>query len=285
MSKIKTYELFTESGGVKNDIDPKEFEKINVSILNTVDILTSFIEDLSDLKFTNYDKPINIYITSNGWHGSKSLVEVAKYVNDNIDKPIPTISWNLTNVITKNVDIDDLNSLIEGFMSRLEEFAPTCRIDNFKKGIELVETLNYTKQGLMKTKKNTCNIALNMIDTNKTRYKRLFTNERFNFFNKKYNNIKLTQICDDVDLNKIKSIRNDMLSSKYDFNSNSNKIAYEYYDGVVYITEGHHRFLAAASISEEMMNKLIDNGVRYDINRKPTFYIDVPNSLINKIKI
>lgn len=113
-----------------------------------------------------------------------------------------------------------------------------------------------------------------------------FVNEEFNFFPfaNKYKNIKLTQICDEVDLNKIRSIRNDMLSDKYDFGSNSNKIAYEYYDGTIYITEGHHRFLAAVSISEGMMNKLIENGVRYNINRKPFFYTDIPNSLINKIK-
>lgn len=114
----------------------------------------------------------------------------------------------------------------------------------------------------------------------------IFTNEKFNFnlFNSKYKNIKLTQICDAVDLNKIRSIRNDMLSDKYDFNSDSNKIAYEYYDGIIYITEGHHRFLAAVSISEDMMNELIENGIRYNINRKPSFYTDIPNSLINKIK-
>jgi hypothetical protein len=107
----------------------------------------------------------------------------------------------------------------------------------------------------------------------------------FKLFNKPtYNDIRITQNCNNMNLDKIKSIRNDMLSNKYDFKLDSNKISYELFEDIIYITEGHHRFIAAASISKKMVNNLLDNALIYKVSKKPYLSKTIPYDLIKKIK-
>ncbi len=84
--------------------------------------------------------------------------------------------------------------------------------------------------------------------------------------------IRMTQ--SNVEKEKVNRIKSDMISQKYDFTKDSNKIGYEFIDNTYYITEGHHRMQAALEIWKETGNyeyveSLINNGSRYDVTKKP----------------
>jgi hypothetical protein len=69
----------------------------------------------------------------------------------------------------------------------------------------------------------------------------------------------------DFDKGKIDKIYNDILYNRYDYFSNEGKIAGYYYDGKYYITEGHHRILAALKYWRKYndyrpVDNLIQNG-------------------------
>lgn len=85
-------------------------------------------------------------------------------------------------------------------------------------------------------------------------------------------NIRMTQNY--IDKSKVNSIKKSMFDNKYDFDDPSNKIAYEIYDDVYYITEGHHRMQAALEVWVETndyscVENLIYNAIGYKINKKP----------------
>ena len=105
----------------------------------------------------------------------------------------------------------------------------------------------------------------------------------FNFFMlkfiNKYNtgkyNIRMTQNF--IDRQKVNSIKKSMMSNEYNFDIDSNKIAYEMTNGIYYITEGHHRMQAALEIWKENGNyecvrNLIKNGLKWIIKKKPNSY-------------
>ena len=76
-----------------------------------IDILTSFIDDLVELKFeegvdyTHRRKPIQAFAKCSIDHRSQryDLISFAKYINENIDKPISTIDWTISGS-SKNLD-------------------------------------------------------------------------------------------------------------------------------------------------------------------------------------
>jgi len=95
-------------------------------------------------------------------------------------------------------------------------------------------------------------------------------------FINKYNtgkyNIRMTQNF--IDRQKVNSIKKSMMSNEYNFDIDSNKIAYEMTNGIYYITEGHHRMQAALEIWKENkdysnVDKLIGNAYRYTIKSEP----------------
>jgi filamentous hemagglutinin len=97
-----------------------------------------------------------------------------------------------------------------------------------------------------------------------------------NYFNNtgKYN-IRMTQFG--VDRNKSQKIKESMKSGNYDFEKDSNRIGFETFNNVFYITEGHHRMQAALELWKEtkyysFVDKLIQNGLRCDINKLPKSY-------------
>lgn len=83
----------------------------------------------------------------------------------------------------------------------------------------------------------------------------------------------------DYDLSKVSDIYNDINRSKYDYFSNRGKIAGYIHNGKYYITEGHHRVLAAISYWKKYkdykpLDKLIVNG--NFIERDPIKYWKFP---------
>ena len=97
-----------------------------------------------------------------------------------------------------------------------------------------------------------------------------------NYFNNtgKYN-IRMTQFG--VDRNKSQKIKESMKSGNYVFEKDSNRVGFEIFNNVFYITEGHHRIQAALELWKEtkdysFVDKLIQNGLRWDINKLPKSY-------------
>jgi hypothetical protein len=97
-----------------------------------------------------------------------------------------------------------------------------------------------------------------------------------NYFNNtgKYN-IRMTQFG--VDRNKSQKIKESMKSGNYDFEIDSNRIGFEIFNNVFYITEGHHRMQAALEIWKEtkdysFVERLIENGLKWSINKLPKSY-------------
>jgi hypothetical protein len=178
MKYLKTYES-------------TDFTKENSEILNMIDILTSFIDDLVELKFeegVDYThregKPIQAFAKCNGsWNRTSSqrydLISFAKYINENIDKPISTIDWTISGS-SKNLDDKELDLAIEEFMNRIEDFSPNCKINNFRKKVEKNSIITNSKDGYKTSSKSDATITLQMFDSDKTRYKHLL-NYKKNF--------------------------------------------------------------------------------------------------------
>lgn len=161
MKYLKTYES-------------TDFTKENSEILNTIDILTSFVDDLVQLKFEEgvSDKnPIQAFARCSGQR--YDLITFAKYVNENINNSISTIEWTLSGS-SKNIDDKELDLTSEEFLNKLKEFSPNCRVNNFRKKVEKDSLIIYSKGKYETTNKINASIALNMVDSNKTRYKHLF---------------------------------------------------------------------------------------------------------------
>lgn len=168
MKYLKTYES-------------TDFTKENSEILNTIDILTSFVEELVELKLVEggyitpgqTTTPVQVYARCSGQR--YDLITFAKYVNENIDKNISTIEWSLSGSSKSNIDDRELDLLCDEFVNKLKEFSPNCRINNFRKTVEKNSNVSYNKIGypVWKTKTN-ATVKLSMVDSNKTRYKHLF---------------------------------------------------------------------------------------------------------------
>ena len=47
-----------------------------------------------------------------------------------------------------------------------------------------------------------------------------------------------------LDKDKVKEIKNKMISGDFDFTKDENKIGYEFLENVYYITEGHHAYVS-----------------------------------------
>lgn len=87
--------------------------------------------------------------------------------------------------------------------------------------------------------------------------------------------IRMTQSS--LNKDKVKEIKNKMISGDFDFTKDENKIGYEFLENVYYITEGHHRMQAALEIWKENGNyecvrNLIKNGLKWIIKKKPNSY-------------
>jgi hypothetical protein len=164
MKYLKTYES-------------TDFTKENSEILNMIDILTSFIDDLVELKFeegvdyTHRRKPIQAFAKCSSQR--YDLISFAKYINENIDKPISTIDWTISGS-SKNLDDKELDLAIEEFMNRIKEFSPNCKINNFRKKVEKDSIITNSKDGYKTSSKSNATITLQMFDSDKTRYKHLF---------------------------------------------------------------------------------------------------------------
>ena len=161
MKYLKTYES-------------TDFTKENSEILNTIDILTSFVDDLVQLKFeegVSDRKPIQAFARCSNQR--YDLITFAKYVNENINKSISSIDWTISGS-SKNLDDRELDLSIEEFMNRIKEFSPNCRINNFRKKVEKDSMIIYSKGKYETTNKSNATITLQMFDSDKTRYKHLF---------------------------------------------------------------------------------------------------------------
>lgn len=161
MKYLKTYES-------------TDFAKENSEILNTIDILTSFVDDLVQLKFeegVSDRKPIQAFARCSNQR--YDLITFAKYVNENINKSISSIDWTISGS-SKNLDDRELDLSIEEFMNRIKEFSPNCRINNFRKKVEKDSMIIYSKGKYETTNKSNATITLQMFDSDKTRYKHLF---------------------------------------------------------------------------------------------------------------
>lgn len=162
MKYLKTYES-------------TDFTKENSEILNTIDILTSFVDDLVQLKFeegVSDRKSIQAFARCSNQR--YDLITFAKYVNENINKSISSIDWTISGS-SKNLDDRELDLSIEEFMNRIKEFSPNCRINNFRKKVEKDSMIIYSKGKYETTNKSNATITLQMFDSDKTRYKHLFT--------------------------------------------------------------------------------------------------------------
>lgn len=170
MKYLKTF----ESNDVPNFYDG------NKNILNTIDILTSFIEDLQQLGFeTGYHSsktPIEAYARAQGDGQRYTLVELAELISKNMDKSHNTLEWILSGT-SKSINEKELEESIKEFMNKLKDFSPNCRINNLRKTIEKDSVMVWTN-GQYETKdKCTGRINILMWDSNKTRYKNLFTDK------------------------------------------------------------------------------------------------------------
>jgi hypothetical protein len=153
-----------------------DFTKENGEILNTIDILTSFVDDLEQLKFNETlhglaRNPIRAYARCSDER--YDLITFAKYVNENINNPISTIDWTISGS-SKNLDDKELDLSIEEFMNKLKDFSPNCKINNFRKKVEKDSMITNSKDGYKTTNNSNASITLQMFDSDKTRYKHLF---------------------------------------------------------------------------------------------------------------
>jgi len=77
-----------------------------------------------------------------------------------------------------------------------------------------------------------------------------------------------------IDTNKVKSIKKSLYENTYDYNKDSNIIAYEFLNNIYYITEGHHRIQASLELWKETKDysyteNLIKKGLKYSVNKAP----------------
>lgn len=96
------------------NIEGIDYKKYNTKILMDIDIIQSFIEDLID---TGYTAKVSININPVNWYAKiKDLIDLSKYIKENINKSIPTISYDISADISakKYINIDDNISDLEG---------------------------------------------------------------------------------------------------------------------------------------------------------------------------
>ena len=164
MKYLKKYNKVFESDN--------SFREINIGILNSIDVLTSFEEDLQELGFVegftlSNKRPIQAYARCSGQRYGVS--ELAKYVNENLDKDINTIEWVISGS-AKNVDDKEFDLVVEEFVNKLTDFSPNCRINNLKKEFHKTYNMIYTKGKYDKSDKCDAKIGVNLLDNKKTRY-------------------------------------------------------------------------------------------------------------------
>lgn len=121
-----------------------------------------------------------------------------------------------------------------------------------------------------------------MININEMTPEELEEHQRISHLKPKYKGIfrkifydtgeyKIYSTQTDFDKSKIDTIYNDIYKNKYDYFSDDGKIAGYYYNGKYYITEGHHRILAALKYWRKYkdyrpVDKMIKNGRFEDKN-------------------
>jgi hypothetical protein len=145
----------------------KNFKEINQLLLDECDILQDFLDEFEE------KGKCSIFITG----GYSSIGDFKKFINESIEKPLPSIQYSLSGEFYDSSDI--LVSWIESIKSRIED--TFGRIDN----VNINETHKYSQQftksvkGLKKdqkyessyliTDKYECRFGINITNL-KTRY-------------------------------------------------------------------------------------------------------------------
>lgn len=111
--------------------DKKNFRDVNHTILDECD----FIQDLIDEFEERGD--VRIMITCGGFRVF-SISEFKNYINQNIDKPVPSIQYTLRGSFIDKSDI--LLSFIDSLKSRIKD--TFCRIDS----LNISDSHNYIQQ-------------------------------------------------------------------------------------------------------------------------------------------
>jgi len=136
-----------------------KIRKANTQILNEIDILISFADRLTEAglyshsTFTGgvYRKqdPVKVTVNTNG--GRTDIESFSKYVNNNFEKDLPTLQYNVSGHIEKSfksskiVDDNEVELAIEELRHRLKELAPNCRIDIIRKKFSKDSNEMYSK--------------------------------------------------------------------------------------------------------------------------------------------
>lgn len=172
MKYLKTYTLYERVSKETNKVfeSDKSFREVNIGILNSIDVLTSFSEDLQELGFVegfSDKRPIQVYARCSGQR--YNLIDFTKYVNENLDKDISTIEWSISGD-AKNIDDKEFDLAVEEFVNKLTDFSPNCRINNLKKEFHKTHNMIYTKGKYDKSDRCDAKIGVNLLDNKKTRY-------------------------------------------------------------------------------------------------------------------
>lgn len=107
---------------LKRIFEDKNFREINETILDECEMIQHFIDEFEE------KGNVNIFITCGSFDNFRSgnLLEFKKYVNQNINAPIPTIQYAISGSFKDRPDI--LLTFINSLKSGVKE--TFCRFDN-----------------------------------------------------------------------------------------------------------------------------------------------------------
>ena len=163
-----------------------KFSKENLDTLKSMDIITSFIEDLSDIGFKNIsslflDTDLNCHVRYLGSENPiRNIHDMYNFVSNNINSPIKNIEYTI--YAKGYVHAKKVEPIIDEFLEKMKELSENCKIINFRFNSESNYTLQNTKNELLKTaNKNEVVISSQLFDSAKTRYKNSFTSAKIKY--------------------------------------------------------------------------------------------------------
>jgi hypothetical protein len=160
-----------------------KFSKENLDTLKSMDIITSFIEDLSDIGFKDIllDTDINCHVRYLGSENPiHNIHDMYNFVSNNINSPIKNIEYTI--YAKGYVHAKKVEPMIDEFLEKMKDLSENCKIINFKFKSESTYTLQNTKNELLKTaNKNEVVISSQLFDSAKTRYKNQFTSAKIEY--------------------------------------------------------------------------------------------------------
>jgi hypothetical protein len=162
-----------------------KFSKENLDTLKSMDIITSFIEDLSDIGFKSgyisEDTDINCHVRYLGSENPiRNIHDMYNFVSNNINSPIKNIEYTI--YAKGYVHAKKVEPIIDEFLEKMKELSENCKIINFRFNSESNYTLQNTKNELLKTaNRNEVVISSQLFDSAKTRYKNSFTSAKIKY--------------------------------------------------------------------------------------------------------